>query len=290
MGKKIGHSIRLPENLVVRLRIIINDYWYVSYDSGTTWQKLGKATGPQGNEGKSLFSSVEVGANEVTFVLADGTAFNLPMKISTIEHEYVDLGLPSGTLWATCNVGADVPWEYGDYFAWGETETKNMAGYDWVTYKYCNDAENKLTKYGFDRNYGIVDNKIALEPIDDAATVNWGSEWQTPSSEQVSELLSSHYTLIEWKNMQYGVNGIKITSKNNGNCIFLSAAGSGFRSEYRAAYRYQGEIIYYWTRSLSTGSYRYGGRVDIVSYSSMGGALSDEDRCKGLPIRPVRKK
>ena len=114
------------ENGITPQLKIENEYWYISYDSGATWQKLGKATGPKGNDGNTLFSSVEVGENEVTFVLADGTSFSIPLKNSTVEdvHEWVDLGLPSGTLWATCNVGANNPGEYGDYFAWGEIRPK----------------------------------------------------------------------------------------------------------------------------------------------------------------------
>ena len=96
-------------------------------------------------------------------------------------HEYVDLGLPSGTLWATCNVGADTPEGYGDYFAWGETTPKTT--YNWNTYKYCNGGEglNTLTKYCSDSNFGyngFTDNLTVLQLMDDdAATVNWGSGW-----------------------------------------------------------------------------------------------------------------
>ena len=88
-------------------------------------------------------------------------------------HEYVDLGLPSGTLWATCNVGAETPESIGSYFAWGETSTK--ADYDWSTYKYCNGSENTLTKYCNDANYGYngySDELVVLQPEDDAATAN----------------------------------------------------------------------------------------------------------------------
>ena len=97
-------------------------------------------------------------------------------------HEWVDLGLPSGTLWATCNVGANSPEEYGDYFAWGETTTKSS--YSWSTYKYCKGSSSTMTKYCTSSYYGTVDNKTELEPSDDAATANWGSEWQMPSLEQ----------------------------------------------------------------------------------------------------------
>ena len=98
-------------------------------------------------------------------------------RATSEEHEYVDLGLPSGTLWATCNVGASKPEEYGDYYAWGETEPKEV--YDWSTYRWCNGGRTSLTKYNTKSSYGIVDNKTELELEDDAAYVNWGPSWHT---------------------------------------------------------------------------------------------------------------
>ena len=89
------------------------------------------------------------------------------------EHAYVDLGLPSGTLWATCNVGADTPEGYGDYFAWGETQPKDV--YNWSNYQYCNGSHDQLTKYCNNSSYGyngFTDNLTTLQPGDDAATAN----------------------------------------------------------------------------------------------------------------------
>ena len=136
------------------------------------------------------------------------------------EHEYVDLGLPSGTLWATMNIGANSPEEYGDYFAWGETEPKE--NYDWSTYKWCNGSENTMTKYCTYGYYGAVDGKTELEPEDDAASVNWGASWRMPTVEQLQELIDN----CTWTSMQQnGVNGRLVTGPN-GNTIFLPAAGS----------------------------------------------------------------
>lgn len=146
------------------------------------------------------------------------------------DHAEVDLGLPSGTLWAACNVGANSPEEYGDYFAWGETEGY-MSGkkiFDWSTYKYCMGSISTLTKYCSDSNYGyngFTDNKTELDPEDDAATVNWGQDWQIPSDAQQKELVNSNYTTIEWTTLN-NVFGIKVTSNTNGNHIFLPAAGT----------------------------------------------------------------
>ena len=100
---------------------------------------------------------------------------------------FVDLGLPSGTLWADRNVGAALPEDFGDYFAWGETTAKS--NYNWSTLKYCeDDTGDKFSKYNTKSEYGIVDNKTTLERSDDAATANWGSDWCMPTPAQFQEL------------------------------------------------------------------------------------------------------
>lgn len=112
-------------------------------------------------------------------------------------HGYVDLGLPSGTLWATCNLGAETPYEYGGYYAWGETEPKTL--FKWSNYKYGNDY-NKLTKYCYDPEYGygeFVDNLRELLPEDDAAKMLWGNGWCVPTINQWKDTLpASHWQLF----------------------------------------------------------------------------------------------
>lgn len=150
--------------------------------------------------------------------LLQGTWSDEPVT-PPVDHEYVDLGLPSGTLWATCNVGANNPEEYGDYFAWGETSPK--AVYNWSTYKWCNGSKFSLTKYNTTSDLGIVDNKTMLDPEDDAAYVNWGPSWCTPTTEQQKEL----YEKCSWvKKTVNGVQGFRVTGPN-GNSLFLPAAG-----------------------------------------------------------------
>lgn len=142
------------------------------------------------------------------------------------NYEYVDLDLPSGTLWATFNVGASVPWEYGDYFAWGETRPKDV--YNLSTYKYCNGSNTTLTKYCTDSTFGYngyCDSLTTLLASDDAATVNWGSEWHTPTEEEWEELMSN---CIKTWTQENGVNGFLLTA-TNGQSIFLPAAG--YRTE-----------------------------------------------------------
>ena len=196
------------------------------------------------------------------------------------EHEWVDLGLPSGTLWATCNVGANSPEEYGDYFAWGETTTKSS--YSWSTYKYCKGSSSTMTKYCTSSYYGTVDNKTELEPSDDAATVNWGSGWQMPSKEQCQELINSSYTTTTWTTRN-GKYGRKITSKSNGNSIFLPAAGCRNDTSLNSA----GGSGYYWSRSLETSSSYF---AYYQSFNSSYIHTFLDCRYFGQSVRPVRVK
>ena len=111
------------------------------------------------------------------------------------DHEYVDLGLPSGTLWATCNIGANAPEEYDDYFAWGETKPKDYYSEDNYKWYRSDSVSSGYTKYNTDRlrGYnGFIDNKTELDLEDDAAYVNWGPSWRTPTTNQQFKLLDSH--------------------------------------------------------------------------------------------------
>jgi hypothetical protein len=141
------------------------------------------------------------------------TTQSLPVSGQIAGHDYIDLGLPSGTLWATYNVGATKPTEFGDYFAWGETEPKDV--YDWNTYKYCTAYLNEfdlwklqsITKYNFGNEYtGTIDNQSILLSEDDAATANWGKEWVMPTIDDLKELSSECY--IVWTNDYSGAKGI----------------------------------------------------------------------------------
>lgn len=204
-----------------------------------------------------------------------------------VHHEYVDLGLPSGTLWATCNVGASSTEEYGDFFAWGETTGHNSgkACFNWSTYKYCKGTEKTLTKYCSTSDYGFngfSDTLTELLPEDDAATANWGSDWQTPSLDQLKELYNSSYTIMEWTS-ENGVYGRKITSKTNGNTIFLPAAGRLQDAVFSFVDTY-GE---YWSRSLNTSESSY---ASILGFNSSAINMWSSPRGIGRTIRPVRVK
>ena len=161
-------------------------------------------------------------------------------------YGYVDLGLPSGLLWAYSNIGATNPEDYGNYYAWGETETKET--YDWSTYRYCNGSETTLTKYCYDESYGndgFTDTLTTLEADDDAATINWGSNWRMPTQTEMQELVDNCDTTWTTQN---GVAGMLFTSRTNGNSIFLPAAGGRVDSSLSAA----GSFGYYWSSSLSS--------------------------------------
>ena len=165
--------------------------------------------------------------------------------ISGSGFGFVDLGLPSGLLWARCNIGADSPEKYGDYFAWGETQSKDY--YGWSTYQYCNGVENTLTKYCNNPSYGyngFTDTLTILQPIDDAAMVNWGVNWRIPTKEEWEELNDN--TTFIWTT-QSGVYG-RLFIASNGNSLFLPAAG-GYDG---SGLSFGGSNGYYWSSSLSS--------------------------------------
>ena len=198
------------------------------------------------------------------------------------NHAYVDLGLPSGLLWATCNVGAETPEDYGDYFAWGETQPKDF--YDWSTYQHSNGGTSwpnpNLTKYCNNSSYGYndyTDNLTTLLPEDDAATANWGSDWRMPTNEEWQELYQN--TTQTWTTRN-GVNGRLFTAPN-GNSLFLPAAGCRFSSTLG----YAGSYGYYWSSSLYT-DYPYDAWL-FSFYSVNYGMFNSYGRYCGFTVRPV---
>ena len=214
-------------------------------------------------------------------------------KVKDIDdtHEWVDLGLPSGTLWATCNIGADSPEEYGDYFAWGETQPKS--NYSWATYKYCKGSSNTLTRYCYQSDYGyngFTDTLTELLPEDDAATANWGENWHTPSLAQIQELFDSTYTTTAYTT-QNGVKGRKITSNINGESIFLPAAGYRYGDHFRHGKNPRHTDLYdnygdYWTRSFAMTEPI---RAQFMRFTPSKVMWGPEYRYPGHTIRPVRK-
>lgn len=168
--------------------------------------------------------------------------------------EYVDLDLPSGTLWATCNVGANNPWEYGKYFQWGDTEgyyDNEEHDFSWDSYKWCDGTMTSLTKYNNKSSYGAVDNKTTLDPEDDAVHVHMGGDWRMPTQAQVNEL--NGFTTQKWVVNYQGtsVNGRLYTSKKDAlKSIFIPA--SGHRRD--SSVNYQGSGAALWGSTLFTTS------------------------------------
>lgn len=238
-------------------------------------------------------------------------------------HEYVDLGLSDGTLWATCNVGANSPDEDGDLFAWGETEpyyiilgttydkrhdsknwkAGNTKGYWWTSYKWCTDEYGRsLTKYCSDSYYGTPDYKTVLDPEDDAAHVNWGSRWRTPT-EHEWEILKAECT---WEALFYNYEkGIyednhtytelsaadpcyRVTGRN-GNYIILPRAPRLCQLDYESAPHCF--YFYYWTSECYGDDYAkcYCANDDQY-YSSKPMYDCGTEKCYGLPVRAVLDK
>ena len=179
------------------------------------------------------------------------------------HHAYVDLGLPSGTLWATMNVGASSPEEIGDYFAWGETQPKSS--YTEENYTYPISYANPF-----------------LSPEDDAATANWGLDWKMPTYAQAEELINPAYTTSEWTT-QNGVEGYKITSNFNSKSIFLPV--TGIYMEDVLKFKDEG---FYWTQG-ELDDYPEGIAVECLWLGSSILHFIESNPEDGLPVRPVRK-
>ncbi len=196
--------------------------------------------------------------------------------------DWVDLGLPSGILWASCNVGANSPEGYGNYYAWAEITPKDE--YIWGTYLYsCNETVigfKLLTKYCNRYSIGcngFLDTLTILEPSDDVAAAYWGGESRMPTKEELQELDSictSFWTTLN------GVNGRCFTGPN-GNTLFLPAAGYRLGNKLNNA----GELGYYWSRSLFAANPDLAWYCFFDSYDYHMGCF---DRCFGRTIRAVR--
>lgn len=185
------------------------------------------------------------------------------------NNEYVDLGLPSGTLWATYNVGATKPEEYGYYFAWGET--KSSESYDRSTYKFYDSNSQTCTKYTPNNDFRVLDSS------DDVAAVNWGTDWRMPTIDEMRELVNNCQFI--WTELN-GVKGAKFAS-SNGNSIFLPAAGYSIGSGVSGVESFS----YYWSASIRVGNENYAQYLNFDSYKA---ECDNIDRFLGFPVRPVR--
>lgn len=189
-------------------------------------------------------------------------------------YDYVDLGLPSGTMWSICNLGGDEETDYGIYFQWGDTELKDHEKYSETDNKFIN-IYNTIEKYNL--NDGLEE----LEPEDDAAHVNMGGKWCIPTIEQFKEL--KKYTTNEWRHDYNGtgVNGRLFTSKQNGNTIFFPASGLCNKN---TKYSQRHDLCVYWTNKLVSNR-----KIAAFAYTMYKNSFIDTnqtERYLGYPIRP----
>lgn len=215
----------------------------------------------------------------VSLCVAENEVYYNPYVDPYNGHAYVDLGLPSGTKWATMNVGATKPEEYGLYFAWGDTQgyTASQVGsgegqkaFAWADYKWSEDGGTTMSKYN------ETDGKTVLDLEDDAVAVAWGGSWKIPTEAQCQELIDN--TTYTWTAVN-GVNGGKFTA-SNGNYIFIPAAGI----VYYGIMHYVGDSGFIWDTSLGSDGVRnsnylyFGGSKDFVNSNL---------RCHGYSVRGV---
>ncbi|MBQ9559109.1 MAG: Ig-like domain-containing protein [Bacteroidaceae bacterium] len=296
-GITLNHN-SLPLNIGDTAQLTATVTPSTAFNQNVTWSSSN--TDVATVDAAGLVSAVGTGSCSVTCAALDASGVSATCMV-TVEaanetHEYVDLGLPSGTLWATCNIGANAPEDFGDYFAWGET-VGGKTDFSWGTYILCNGSSNTLTKYcASDSPYmgynGFIDNLTELLPEDDAAYVNWGADWRMPTKDQFDELLNTNYTTVEYTG-QNGIAGLKITSIRTGytdRSIFLPGGGcyNGSTLEHPNLF---GE---YWSRTLL-----YNNKANCSSNSTWAWYLHFEWdfidvsytlRYFGFSIRPVRAK
>ena len=264
---------------------------------------------------KGLVTAVGAGSTTVMAYGSSGVYGTCEVTVTeglTVNgYQYVDLGLPSGLKWARMNVGASQPAEFGDLFAWGETETYYAAGYahsedavwkpgkesgyDYPSYKWCNGDYNKLTKYCTKNNFwvgtGTMDGKTVLDAEDDVASVLWGGSWRMPTEEEWIELLENCNFSFTNNYNGIGMSGVIITSKAEGytkQSIFLPVAG------YRVYLRFSGSMCIYWSSTLSSNN---PGDARALSFTTISTEYStdsaqwfhwwDDIRFCGHSVRPV---
>jgi len=276
LALSIGETKKLSATLSPQDAVVSTIRWTSSDESVATVSSDG------------LVKGVSKGVATISVVAADGggaqASCNVTVSALHNGHEYVDLGL--SVKWATMNINASSPEEYGDYYAWGETTAKSV--YNWSTYSFCSGSQTTLNKYNNSSSNGYVDNKTTLDTADDVARQKWGGMWRIPTYNELDELCSQCTWSLKTQN---GIFGYSVTSKKNGQSIFLPASG-WYRDSSNSI---EGSDGYYWSSSLNS-SY------PLNAYCLMfldgwdgafivGGPFSDklenQNRCNGMCIRAV---
>lgn len=258
-----------------------------------SWLSISK----ESNTRYSISASVNenpIRTGTVTVSLTDLTNGTLSTSVTVTQdnknepfnngHEYVDLGL--SVMWATCNVDADMPEDFGGYYAWGEIETKD--NYSWANYKYCKGSNLNLTKYNYMSGYGnngYTDDKTILDPADDVAHCKWGSSWRMPTEDEFRELIDN--CTWTWTGFGYKVSSLK--SGYESEYIFLPAAGWVSQDYYN-----YGMGGWYWSSSLLSTTYPgHAMRLEFEEHSPFENRapmyINSQSRSEGCSIRPVWK-
>ena len=259
--------ILAPTRSITKVTFPFDDY-YISYD--------GEIVPLSGDDWDSLYGFTSVPENKILMKPRTDIGTNANGKA------YVDLGLTSGTLWATMNIGATSETDYGFYFQWGDIKNKSNAECSWSTYEYGDGSNFSKYNTGFNNIGGTIDNKITLDLEDDAARANMGGDWRMPSAALIEELVSE--TTSEWVTNynDTGKNGRKFTSKAYpSKYIFIPA--SGWRSN--SSFHLQGSYGNVWSSSLYTSSPNYARRLDFDSDSVR--MISLHYRNDGFTVRGV---
>ena len=205
-----------------------------------------------------------------TVTVSENATYTAVFEESTVG--WVDLGLPSGLLWADVNIGAENPWNYGDYYAWAETSPKSNYTTSTTAY-YSGSAYTK---------YNSTDGLTTLQPMDDIATITFGAQAHIPTMAEWQEFLNNTTVANETLN---GIAGRRFTSKNNGNSIFVPFTG------YKSGTGTSGatSCTYFWSSTLSTSTNNNAVDVYITTSSAnFYSGSSGEGRYYGFPIRAVR--
>lgn len=289
--------------------------------TGLIWTSSNTKVATVTSAGAIIVTALAVGSATITATTVDGSDISATCEVTvsaqsaTPVPEAVDLGL--SVKWASFNLGATAPEEFGDYYAWGEIEpyyedgygmdnpcndwrSGKTAGYNWASYTWCDGSYNSITKYNDNSNYGFVDNKTVLDPEDDAAHVKLGGNWRMPTLEEINELLNEDN--CKWQEATInGVTGRKVTSLIEGHTnswIFIPAAGYRQGNELRCD-----KTGYYRDRLITQGSFYSSSRSSFSTADAPTfGRYHDEDygygpylgikiisRYIGLPIRPVKE-
>ena len=234
---------------------------------------------------KNLYQTWTIGGSGYAVLqdkqIVENRRFNNFVIEEPSTYEWIDLGLPSGLLWASTNVGAEKPEEFGLYFAWGETEgyegITDEKQFSWSDYKLCGGSNSTLTKYNNNSSYGTVDTLTTLEQVDDAAYQS-DNTCRMPTRAELEELTAN--TTSTWETLN-GVNGIRFTSKTNSNSIFVPAAGGCGDGSVD----YVGSLGFLWSSSLyeSYPSYAW-----YLNFFSGDVGMNGNFRYYGFTVRAVK--